>query len=331
MRSNLLLLTALLLLLPAVVYGFELQPLRTRNLSPAALGIGLAPLAPAKVLPPGKTELQATVDIVSNFTEQTSGDEALRFDGETYRLELSVGYGIGEAVEVSASLPLLSHQRGFLDSFIESWHDVFQLPQGGRVQAPKDRLDYSYARLDGGGFNLASTTSGIGDLSLQAAWQCWHDREKNRSLALRTSLKVPTGDSDHLFGNGSWDLAIWLSGEQRWTTAAGELLLYGGGGGLLSDDGELLPGQRRNLVGTLSMGIGLQPWSRFGLQLQFDGHSALYRDSAFSELDQVGGQLAIGGSLGLGEETVFEAAVTEDIIVDTAPDVVFHLALRHRF
>jgi len=325
------LITTLLWLLPTLTWGFALQPLQTRNLSPAVLGFGLPALAPARVLDSGSLRLQATVDIVSNFTEGVRSNEALRFDGETYRLELAGVYGIGDDFEIGVALPMLSHRGGSLDSFIESWHDFFGLPQGGRDRAPRNRLDYSYSRLDGSGFHRDTSSSGIGDLSLQAAWQCWQDSRADRRLALRASLKIPTGDSDRLLGSGSWDLALWLSGEQRWATAAGELLLYGGSGVLYGTDGDLLPDQRRNLAGTVSLGLGLQPWSRFGLQLQFDGHTPLYKQSDFKELDQFAGQLAIGGSVGLGSTTVLEAAVVEDVVVDTAPDVVFHLALRHRF
>jgi len=321
----------LVLMLPAVSRGFELQPLHTRNLSPAALGYGLPALAPARVLDQGVFQAQASADIVSNFTERARANEALRFDGETYRLELDARYGLGDHLEVGVALPLLSHQGGFLDGFIENWHDFFGLPQSGRDKAPRDRLDYSYSRTNGQGFARTSSVSGIGDLSLQAAWQCWSNPETGRSLALRSNLKLPTGDSDRLLGSGSWDLALWLSGEQRWENAVGEMLLYGGGGALFSSDGDLLPEQRRNLAATVSLGLGLQPWSRLGLQLQFDGHSALFEDSAFKELDQFAGQLAIGGSLGLGENTELEIAVIEDVVVETAPDVVFHFALRHRF
>ncbi len=94
---------------------------------------------------------------------------------------------------------------------------------------------------------------------------------------------------------------------------------------------DLLSDQRRNLVGFVSLGCGWQPWTRLGLQLQFDGHSPFYRQSTLEEISDFSGQLAIGGSLALGEQTVLELAVVEDIIVATAPDVVFHLALRTQF
>ncbi len=331
MRLQFILFLALLCCGSTTAIGFELQPLQTRNLSPAVIGFGLSPLDQARILNQGSSRLQANLDVISNFTERSDSVENLSFDGETYRLELALSRGIGQNFEIGITLPLVSHQSGFLDGFIEGWHDAFGLPQGGRDQAPRDQLDYSYTKLGGDSFSRTSRTSGIGDLSLLTGWQWWQDQQAGRSLALRASLKLPTGDSEQLLGSGSWDLALWLSAEQRWSTDVGELILYGGGGALYGTDGDLLPDQRRNLAATVSLGFGWQPWSRIGFQVQFDGHTALFSDSAFKELDQFAGQLATGGSLALGDNTDLEIAVIEDILVDTAPDVVFHFALRQRF
>ncbi len=312
-------------------FGFELQPLATRNLSPVTLGFGLPALGPAKVLQARSGRGQVALDLVSNSSEISTANESLAFDGETYRVAFSGDYGIGTGLELGFDLPLLSHQGGFLDSFIEGWHDTFGLPQGTRDQTTANQLEYSYARQGGQGFGLQSDSSGIGDLSLRGAWQLLRDDDSNRALALRAALKLPTGSTEELTGSGSTDLAIWISGEQRLRTNGGQLFLYGGGGGLISSDGDLLADQRRNLVGFVSLGCGWQPWTRLGLQLQFDGHSPFYRQSSLGEIADFAGQLAMGGSLALGEQTVLELAVVEDIIVATAPDVVFHLALSRKF
>lgn len=317
--------------LPTLACGYEIEPLTTRNLTPAVIGFGLPALGPARVLKAHETRLQGTLDIANNFNEEGGGGETLRFDGETYRLALAADYGIGNGFEIGAELPLISHREGFLDGFIENWHSVFGLPQSGRDVTPHNRLDYRYARSDGGGFALDSETTALGDLALRAAWQCWRDAAAGRALALRASLKLPTGDAQKLTGSGGADLALWLSGEQRSGSGAGALVLYGGGGMLFSSDGELLADQRRNLVGLVNLGLGWQPTRGVGLQLQFDGHSAFYDRSQLKELNAFAGELAIGGSLALGERTALELAVVEDIIVKTAPDVVFHLALRHTF
>ena len=320
-----------LLVLPRSGAAFELQPLATRDLSPAAIGFGLPTLEAAHVLPEGRGRLRGTVDLVSNFTFDDHGEEQLFFDGETHRLALAADWGIGRGMEVGAELPLVSHNGGFLDSFIEGWHDFFGLPQGNRDLFPRDRLNYSYARSGGEGFQLDGSTAALGDLALSFGWQLRRDEAKGQALALRARLKLPTGDADKLTGSGGTDLALWLSAEQRGSGAGGGWFLYGGSGVLYTGDGELLSDQRRNLVGLLHFGLGWQPFSALGLQLQFDGHSSLYSGSRLKQMDAFAGQLAIGGSCALREGTVLELAVTEDVFVETVPDVGFHLALRQSF
>jgi hypothetical protein len=42
-------------------------------------------------------------------------------------------------------------------------------------------------------------------------------------------------------------------------------------------------------------------------------------------------QLIIGGTIAFSDKTTLDIGVVEDIIVKTAPDVVFHFALSRRF
>ena len=95
-------------------------------------------------------------------------------------------------------------------------------------------------------------------------------------------------------------MALWVSGEQEFNTAIGPLKHYDGGGLLLSSDGELLPVQHRNLAGLISLGGWLAALARVALQLQFDGHSVLFKRSQQRELNQFAGQLAMGGSIDFG-------------------------------
>jgi hypothetical protein len=323
-------LLVLLLGRPFSAAGFELQPLGTRNLSPTALIYGLPALGPAQVLPDQAGRARLNVDLVNNFTRKASGQEVLRFDGETHRLALVADYGIGSDLELGLEIPVGSHQGGFLDDFIKDWHSAFSLPQSGRTRAEDDQLEYSYSR-PGGGFSLQSAQAGLGDIALRAAWQLWRDPGRARSVALRASLKLPTGQASRLLGSGSTDLALWLSGEQRLQSSRGPLFVYGGGGCMFTSDGDLLPAQKRPLVGLFNFGVGWQPSKRFGLQLQIDGHTALFSNSELAGLNQVAGQLALGGSYALAQRTLLEVALVEDLLVFTAPDVVFHLGLIRYF
>lgn len=324
------LLVLLFWLPPCVTVAFELEPLHTRNLAPPALIHGIPTLQPARVLKPGVRQWNLTVDGVSNFTFRSAEGATTRLDGETWRAELTLKRGLANGFEAGLVLPWLRHSGGFLDHFIENWHDLFGLPQGGRDTAARNRLTYSYSDAAGRSFTRTSATEGIGDLALEAGWQ-WLEAADGDSLSVRGRLKLPTGSSARLTGSGGWDGALWLSGERRRQAAFGPWVLYGGAGILLTETGNLLPGLRRNQAVTVTLGAGWQPWSRLGLQLQFDGHTPLYRHTGLREFDRFAGQLALGGQADLGKATTLELAVVEDILVDTAPDVVLHLGLRRNF
>jgi hypothetical protein len=83
-------------------------------------------------------------------------------------------------------------------------------------------------------------------------------------------------------------------------------------------------------VGFGTVGFGWQPLAHLALKLQFDGHTAFY-NSAIDQLGDFSVQLLMGGTLGIPGDLLLDLAVSEDLIVGTAPDVVFHFGLRRLF
>jgi hypothetical protein len=309
--------------------AMDLVPFSTTNQNPMTAVYGLPAAAPATVLAQGKTSAELRADIASSFTRDTRAGESILLDGETYRFTLALRRGIGERLEVGLEIPYVMHREGFLDSFIIDWHDFFQLPQGGRDSAPRNRLAYTYERDGRTLVDLSDGSEGLGDLRLTGAWQLWRRQgEEPRALALRASLKLPTGDEDRLLGSGSTDFALWLSGAEAFR--GGSLALFGGAGALLMSDGDVLADMQRHAVAFGTVGGGWRPLSRLAFKIQMDGHTPFFRDSDLRELSG-SVQLAIGGTLGLTDRLALDLAVIEDIVVDSAPDVVFHLALRQTF
>ena len=80
-----------------------------------------------------------------------------------------------------------------------------------------------------------------------------------------------------------------------------------------------------------NFGIGWDPFSCLALKVQADAHTPFYRDSGLKEVDSYSVQLTLGGTIALGKKTFLDIGVSEDLVVSTAPDVVFHLALRRTF
>src|SRR5690606_20243831 len=134
----------------------------------------------------------------------------------THRLEWRGRLGLGYGWEVGLVLPYLQHSGGGLDGFIENWHDVWNLPDGGRPQAPRDVLQYRYSRDGAVLLDVRESQSGLGDVQLQAAYQLW---QNDRSVAaLAATVKLPTGDAARLTGAGATatDITFAISTDDWW-------------------------------------------------------------------------------------------------------------------
>ncbi|MBE0596324.1 MAG: DUF3187 family protein [Desulfuromonadales bacterium] len=322
------LLTLLLLLPAAPLAALEITPFRVTNQTPLVQIFGLPPAAGGQTLETGRSELLLAVDVASHFTNNSRGDESIVLDGETYRYTLALRRGLSSGLEVGVEIPWVAHSGGFLDGFIEGWHDFFGLPQGGRDRAPRDQLFFEYRENGAVELQRVDSADGLGDIRLTAAWPLRKRSPSSTAAALHASLKLPTGDSDRLLGSGSTDLALGVNADRTFPSSWGEFALYGGGGLLLLTDGDVLPDRQRNLVGFATAGGAWRPLSWLAFKLQLDGHTAFY-DSDLTELGE-SLQLTVGGTLDWGD-TSLDIGVGEDIVVDSAPDVLFHLALRSRF
>lgn len=310
----------------------DIVPFSTRNQSPLIQIFGLPAAGDSRVLNSGEKQAGLVADLASNYVSDTTAGERILLDGESLRLNFRGRYGLGKGLEIGAEIPFMIAGGGFLDDFIIKYHDTFGFPQGGRDTAPRNRLLYLYQKNNVDKIRMDSSGTGIGDISLTGGWQLYQQEgDKSHAVSLRAALKLPTGDPDRLFGSGSTDLALWLTASTGFPFAGGHFVVYGAAGALGMTEGKILQDQQRNFVGFGSAGIGWDPLNWLVLKIQADAHTPFYRDSALAEVNASSIQLTIGGTIAFDKRTSLDIGVVEDIIVTTAPDVVFHLALRRKF
>lgn len=331
-------LTALLLCLvsawlPGEARSAPITPFQTRNQSPAALVFGLPAAGNAAILGRGEIGGIMALDIANNYTKSSTGNEQILLDGESWRIDLGVTYGLARGVEAGIDIPYIITGGGIFDNFIEGWHRFFGLPRGGRNQAPRNRLLYSYTKDGQTRLTLDESGSGLGDISLSGGMQLYDDERPNpRRLAIRTSLKLPTGSSSELRGSGSTDFALWLTASDDYRLPAlGHLTLFGAGGGMAMSDGDVLKGQQRNFAGFGTLGLGWGPTEWIDFKAQLSGHTPFFEESALAELGNPALQLIVGGTLNFTGKTSLDIGVSEDVARNTSPDIALHLALRSRF
>jgi hypothetical protein len=307
----------------------DVIPLYSYNQSPLVQIYGLPTLGPARVLDQDKVDMSVQLQIANNSTDALNNVEYLVLDGETHRLTLVFRQGLANGYEWGVELPYLSHSEGFMDNFIEDWHRTFGLRQGNRLSIPPNQINYRYIRNGTELVNVSRSTKGIGDIRLSSAMQLSHSLGE-RNVALRGSLKIPTGESTDLLGSGSTDLALWLSVAPG-TKTADSWRGYGGGGILLLTDGDVLPDQQRNYVAFGNIGLTYRIIASLTAYVQLDAHSAFYRNSDFRQLNAT----AFQGLLGvLWEFTPGKYAgfsISEDLTVDASPDFGVNLSVSFSF
>lgn len=311
----------------------EITPFRTVNQSPLVQIFGIPSETTASIIQSGKISASITQDIANNFAAHTAPGESISLDGESWRWVLSARYGFGERFEAGVELPVIVQGGGIWDGFITDWHKTFGLPQGGRDTAPKDRIRYTYTKNGVRKLDMHRSGTGIGDITLTGGMQLYDLRQdaSHDTLALRTSLKLPTGDSSMLMGSGSTDFSLYLCGSMTNFTEWGSLGVYGSIGGMAMTSGDVLSNQQNNLAGFGTIGVGWGPAEWISFKLQINGNTPLYHGSSLDELSNGSLMLVSGGALKLPGDYRLDIGVSEDIAVSTAPDVALHFGLSKQF
>lgn len=302
-------------------------PFDTADQGPLAQLYGLPGIGAAIPLAAGSYRIGLTFDAANHFARANSARESLSLDGETHRTTLRLYRGVGAGWEIGAEIPYVRHTGGFLDNFIEDWHDTFGLPQNGRDRTPAKQLRYRYTRDGASRLDFSSASAGVGDVRLGAAralWSSWAMTD----AALRLSTSLPTGDEDRLLSSGAPNAALWLSAGCSAAACPDAIRWFGGGGLLWLGKGDVLADQQRRLVGFGSVGVHWRITPTVTSTAQIDSHTPFYRDTALTPLGDTSVQLVLGGTWRLWERTALELAIVEDIAVDTAPDIVVRFGVR---
>ena len=302
-------------------------PLRVRNASPASQIFGLPRALGGELLRSGH-ELTLNTEFANSFTSDIDDGSFAFFDGETVTVTAGYRRPLGRRFEMGIEVPYVIHQGGRFDRVIDEFHDLFGLPQGGRDDAKRNKIDYV---IRSGGTNyidFQDSKESFGDVRFTGAFQ-WL-RESDRALALRGSVKLPTGDEDKLTGSDGADLAVWLDFTDRRWLSRWRLELTMTGGLLLMEEGEIVPEEQNDVALFGHLGLSYPITARWALKAQLDGHTELIGTG----LDQASGE-ALQGSVGarfaVNNKFWMDIALSEDLVSDSSPDAVFQFLLGTRF
>ncbi len=260
----------------------------------------------------------------SHSVQKMRGAESLLLDGETRRVRMDYRRGFSDRFELGTELSWVWHESGSLDSLISGWHDFFGLPQGNRDNAPDDRLLFHYLAPGADPIELQRNVNGFGDLRIGAAWLL--QRNPRSSIALRTSIKLPTGDSAVLLGSGGTDVTFGVVGDlsRLWNidSLQGNYRLHA----IRLGRSDVLTNHTRRMVGQLSGGLAYRVTHKLEIMAQSTWRSAAF-DAEVAPLGDWSMSLTFGAAFVTESGLRVSLAVGEDIRVESTPDVTFLFGL----
>ncbi|MDH4056251.1 MAG: DUF3187 family protein [Gammaproteobacteria bacterium] len=314
--------------LPAVASDAGIQWIPLRNNNAFLQAYGLPPYQGGTLAADGEFVYSVSLDIANHADAGLTESESITIDGESYFLVLSTRYGAASWLELGMDLPLVSHSDGVFDNAIENWHDLWGLSNSKR-RGPPNQLRYIFENPLVSNFELTTPSSGIGDVQLSAAIPIKRSNTASAStVALRSSIKIPTGEAHTLRGSGAFDFSLGLYVTDFATLGERELQFSGFAGVLLPGEGDLFPALQRRAVAFGGVGAKWQLTDKFCIAAQTYAQSSYLE----SDLDEIGGsavQLALGGSYRFPERRVELAlALVEDMFGDATTDVAFHFSVR---
>lgn len=319
---------------PTFSMAQNISPFQIRNYNPFVQIHGIPYIGEASTLAKGESRVNLIYALSSNYAiEQTETEtETLLIDGESTNVTFSYARGIGKSLQLAVYLPYVKYDAGNLDGFINDWHETFNMQQGGRDLAPINRLRFLYIRNDIVQMDFVSNSEGLGDISLNAQLALGDPANtKKESSAVAINLKLPTGDSASFQGSGAFDLAVWYKHEKKTQLFDSSSGYFYSTGILFMGKGDVLPDMQKTAVFMVGGGYGLNIGKFFGLKAQLDYHSPFYSSTEFNELGGHSLQLVLGASVFFTKTIKLDLGLSEDLIIDASPDVVFHAAFSAEF
>ena len=298
------------------------DPLQITNLSPLA---SLRAIPSQRSVDTARGLSWAASSTLSNhFTLENKGEESLFLDGQTDALTLSLRYGLPKQWDVEVTVPWRHHSGGFTDNLISSWHGFFGLPDGNRDNYPIDALHYQLSQPEHDR-RLSRSASGLGDIHVAVSRPLLEI--DGGQLGISAGMKTASGQSSDWLGSGATDVYALLrfSGQQL---GGWPLWWHGQLGGTKAGESDLLGPQQRRSLWFAGLAAEWRFSPRWSALVQYDAHSALL-DRELEALNDPAGMLSFALRWRPTSRWMVDVGFSEDVVVESAPDITFLLNARY--
>jgi len=267
---------------------------------------------------------QVLVTVANTTNMNRRGGERLLLDTESTELRWVWCEDIDRNWRVRASLPVVHYGGGVLDPLINGWHDLLGLDGGSRPRRRSDQLAIEYSG-PGESIRVDQSQTAVGDMSIEIGRRLVTQRRF--ALSAWSGIELPTGDAERLTGDNGVDAGLWFSGD--WQPLA-RLSFVAMSGGTRQGSGDLFDDRRADWVGFQSLAARWDSSDRLYLQAQLDVHDSYLKSTRIPILGPAT-ILTIGGGYRTVSGWRMGLSISEDLKVNTSPDVALQFTVRPPF
>ncbi|MFZ3137904.1 MAG: DUF3187 family protein [Thermodesulfovibrionales bacterium] len=300
-------------------YGFD-GPLQVRNQFPLLLYLNTPYLESALV----ENSFSASLSYSSINLVESSSEWDIGLDMEITELNLRFRKSIKDFIELGVEVPIFSFNSGFMDGFLNSYHDAFGFPDYGRSNRPDNEFLYEVRRNEKLVVKGKNGHIGIGDIRLTFKKPLLNS---DPAISIKGDIDLPTGDAKAGYGNGSIDAGISVLMDKKLSEYFKSYL----------NIGAVFPGNLRgheeiNLREFFYGGAAIEAsfWKNISLIGQVLVQGSPFPKTDISSIDKAAVLLSLGGRYSSGNNN-FEFSLTEDPNTSGAPDFTLNFSFKRIF
>jgi Protein of unknown function (DUF3187) len=300
-------------------YAFE-GPLLIKNQFPLFITVNAPYLETASI----ENSFFASLSHSSIYLVEDSSKWSIGFDMEITELTIGFRKNIKDFFELGVDLPLLSFNSGFMDNFIDSVHETFDLRDYGRSNRPTNEFLYEVRRKGIPIIKGESGRIGIGDVRVTFKKPILMG---DPAISIKGALELPTGDAKKGYGSGSVDGGAAVLFDKKLSE---NFKAYCNLGVVFPGD---LKGYETVKLRTFvygATGIEAALWKDFSLLGQLFVQRSPLQKTAIPSIDRIAVLLSLGVRYHSGNSSL-ELSLTEDPNTSGAPDFTLNFSFKRRF
>ncbi len=294
-------------------------PLQVKNQFPLFSSVN-APYLEAAGL---SDSFSASLSHSSVYLIRESAEWSVGLDMEITELDLRIKKNLKDFIEVGVELPILSFNSGFMDGFLDSYHNAFGFSDYGRSERPDNRFLYKITK--GGNLIIRGKTgrTGIGDIRVSLKTPLLRG---DPAVSIQGSLELPSGDAGTGYGNGSIDAGLAVFIDKNIGDKVRSYLNFG-----LISPGDLNSHEKINLKDYCYGGAAIEAafWKNISLIGQLFVQGSPFPETDISSIDRTAVLLSFGGRYHSGRNSL-ELSLTEDPNTAGAPDFTLNVSWKSK-